>query len=112
MSTVCQSNKEKKRNTHLRVKEASQNIVSLLSYLRNAVFPPLSFSPDLNLAGGFGTWRLNLAFSPCVKVARFRRQRRADGGGLGRPLAGFLPNTEISFLVISPKLLDICPFSC
>jgi hypothetical protein len=28
---------------------------------------------------------------------------------LGSPLAGFLPNTEISFLMISPKLLDICP---
>jgi hypothetical protein len=31
------------------------------------------------------------------------------GGGLGSPLAGFSPNTEISFLVISPNLLDICP---
>jgi hypothetical protein len=31
------------------------------------------------------------------------------GGGLGSPLAGFFPNTEISFLMISPKLLDICP---
>jgi hypothetical protein len=31
------------------------------------------------------------------------------GGGLGSPLAGFSPNTEISFLMISPNLLDICP---
>ncbi len=30
-------------------------------------------------------------------------------GGLGSPLAGFSPNTEISFLMISPYLLDICP---
>jgi hypothetical protein len=30
-------------------------------------------------------------------------------GGLGSPLAGFSPNTEISFLMISPYLLDFCP---
>ena len=30
------------------------------------------------------------------------------GGGLGSPLAGFSPNTDISFLMISPNLLDIC----
>jgi hypothetical protein len=30
------------------------------------------------------------------------------GGGLGSPLAGFSQNTEISFLMISPYLLDIC----
>jgi hypothetical protein len=70
-------------------------------------FSPLPFFPRLNLAGGFGALRLNLAFSPRVKVAGFRR--REEGGGLGSPLAGFLPNTEISFLMISPKLLDICP---
>ena len=48
-----------------------------------------------------------MAFSPRVKVAEFRCS--VVGGGLGSPLAGFLPNTEISFLMISPKLLDICP---
>ncbi len=32
------------------------------------------------------------------------------GGGLGSPLVGFSPNTRISFLAISPKLLDIWPF--
>jgi hypothetical protein len=31
------------------------------------------------------------------------------GGGLGSPLAGFSRNTEISFLMISPYLLDFCP---
>jgi hypothetical protein len=31
------------------------------------------------------------------------------GGGLGSPLVGFSPNTEICFLMISPNLLDICP---
>jgi hypothetical protein len=30
------------------------------------------------------------------------------GGGLGSPLAGFSQNTEISVLMISPNLLDIC----
>jgi hypothetical protein len=66
-------------------------------------FSPLPFSP----AGGFRAPRPNLAFSPCVKAAESRRG--VVGGGLGSPLAGFLPNTEISFLMISPKLLDICP---
>ncbi len=108
MSTVCPSNKEKKRNTHLRVKEVRQSIVSLLSYYRNAVFFPLPFSPRLNPTGGFGAPRVSLAFSPRVKVTESRRG--AEGDGLGSPLAGFLPNTEISFLMISPKLLDICPF--
>jgi hypothetical protein len=70
-------------------------------------FSPLPFSPHLNLAGGFRALRLNLAFSLCVKTAGFGRG--AEGGGLGSPLAGFLPNTEISFLMISPKLLDVCP---
>jgi hypothetical protein len=31
------------------------------------------------------------------------------GGGLGSLLAGFSPNKGISFLTISPKLLDIWP---
>ncbi len=48
-----------------------------------------------------------MAFSPHVKVAESRHG--AEGGGLGSLLAGFLPNTEISFLIISTKLLDICP---
>jgi hypothetical protein len=48
-----------------------------------------------------------LAFSPRVKVAESRHG--VVGGGLGSPLAVFFPNTEISFLMISPKLLDICP---
>jgi hypothetical protein len=95
MSTVCQRNKEKKRNTHLCVKEARRNIASLLNYLRNAVFSPLPFSPRLNPAGGFGAPRLNLPSSPRVKVAGFRR--REEGGGLGSPLAGFSPNTGIIF---------------
>jgi hypothetical protein len=48
-----------------------------------------------------------LAFSPRVKVAESKRS--VVGGGLGSPLTGFSPNTGISFWMISPKLLDICP---
>jgi hypothetical protein len=81
----------------------------IIKLLRNAVFPPppLPFSPRLNPAGGFRAPRPNLAFSPPVKAAESRRG--VVGGGLGIPIAGFLPNTEIRFLMISPKLLDICP---
>ncbi len=70
-------------------------------------FSPFTFLPRLNPAGGFGAPRVSLAFSPRVKVAEFRRG--AEGSGLGSPLVGFSPNTGISFLMISPKLLDICP---
>jgi hypothetical protein len=80
-------------------------IIKLLK--THSIFPPLPFSPHLNPAGGFHALWLNLAFSLCVKTAGFGRG--AEGGGFGSPLAGFLPNTEISFLMISPKLLDICP---
>jgi hypothetical protein len=48
-----------------------------------------------------------LAFSPRVKATE--SGRGVVGGGLGSPLAGFHPNTEISFLMISPNLPDICP---
>ncbi len=62
------------------MKKALRNIAFLLSYLRNAVFCPLPFLRRLNPAGGFGAWRVNLAFSPDVKVAGFRR--RVGGGGV------------------------------
>ena len=70
-------------------------------------FSPLPFSPRLNPAGGFQVPRPNIAFSPHVKAAKSGRS--GVGGGLGSPLAGFSPNTEISFLMISQNLLDICP---
>jgi hypothetical protein len=70
MSTICHCTKEKKRNTHLCVKEASWNIATFLSYLKSGGFPP---PPPL--------WRPVLAtqfgVSPCVKVAKSRR--RAGG---------------------------------
>jgi hypothetical protein len=65
------------------------------------------FSPRLNPAGGIRVPRPNIAFSPRVKAVE--SGRGGVGGGLGSPLAGFSPNTEISVLMISPNLLDICP---
>ncbi len=50
--------------------------------------------------------RPDSALSPCVNSTESRRG--GVGGGLGSPLAGFSPNTDISFVMISPNLLDIC----
>jgi hypothetical protein len=78
-------------------------VVKLLTI---ALFFPPSFFTTFQFRG----WRPHFAaqfraFSTC----KFRGSGRGVvGGGLGIPLAGFFPNTEISFL-ISPKLLDICP---
>jgi hypothetical protein len=114
MNTVCQCNKEKKRNTHLRVKEASWNISPLLSYLRNAEFSPPSLHPASNRAGGFGTWRLNWAFSPRVKVARFRRRAGGGGGGgsLGALWRAFPQTQELVFWWFLRSYLTSAPFSC
>ncbi len=60
---------------------------------------------------GFGAWRLNLAFSPRVRVAKSRR-RAGRGGDLGSPLAGFSPNTGISFWLFLQSYLTSGPFSC
>jgi hypothetical protein len=51
--------------------------------------------------------RPNIAFSPRVKA--MESAHGGVGGGLGSPLSGFSPNTETSFLMISPNLLDIFP---
>jgi hypothetical protein len=112
MNTVCQCNKEKKRNTHLRVKEASWNIAPLLSYL-NAEFTPPPPSPirRLNRAAGFGAWRLNLACSPRVKVAKFRR--RAGGWVAWGALWPAFPQTqELVFWRFLRSYLTSAPFSC
>ncbi len=67
--------------------------------------------PSLFSASQFSGWtprpRPDIAFSP--RVNSVESGRGGVGGGLGSPLAGFSPNTEISFLMISPYLLDICP---
>jgi hypothetical protein len=88
-------------------RSASKYCFVIKLFKKRSIFPPFPFLRRLKPAGGFGALRLNLAFSPRAKVAGFRR--RAEGGGLGSPLTGFSPNTGISFLMISPKLLDICP---
>jgi hypothetical protein len=62
MSTICHCNKEKKRNTHPHVKEASWNIAPLLSYLKSAESSPTQFG----------------VFSPRVRVARTSRQPSVD----------------------------------
>ncbi len=112
MSTVCQCNKEKKRNTHSRVREAFYNIAPLLSYSKRAEFPPPP-TPASHLCGCIWcSWRLNLAFSPCVKVAKSRRRARG-GGGLGFPPADFSSSTGISFFAyFSTTYLTSGPFSC
>jgi hypothetical protein len=67
--------------------------------------------PSLFSASQFRVWiprpRPEIAFSPLVNSADSRSGR--VGGGLDSPLSGFSPNTEVSFLMISPYLLDICP---
>jgi hypothetical protein len=62
MSTVWHCNKERERNTHLRVKEASWNIASLLSYLKSGGLPPPPLW-HLILAVRFGDsiWRFSIA---------------------------------------------------
>jgi hypothetical protein len=107
MSTVCQRNKEKKRNTHLRVKEAFWNIASLLFSL---YFPPLPSIRRLNPAGGFGAWRVNLAFSPHVKVARFRH--RAGGMSWVALWRAFPQTQELVFWWFLLSYLTSAPFSC
>ncbi len=65
--------------------------------------------PSLFSASQFGGWiprpSSDIAVSPRVNSAE--SGHGGVGGGLGSPLAGFSPNTEISFLMISPYLLDI-----
>jgi hypothetical protein len=78
-----------------------------IELLRIALFSP----PSLFSESQFGGWiphpRPDITFSPRVNSAE--SGCGGVGGGLGSPLAGFSPNTEISFLMISPYLLDICP---
>ncbi len=100
MSTVCKCSKEKKRNTHLHLKEASWNIAPLLSYLRNAEFSP-------NSGVSFGRPYLALGDSMPNPGAV-----RGGGGGLGSPLGGFSPNTELVFWLFLWSYLTSGPFSC
>ncbi len=111
MSTVCQRNKEKKRNTQLRGKEAFLNIASLLSYLRTAIFSPPSLSP----ASRSGGWIRRLAtqfgvFSTC----KIRRIQAPCGGGVAWvALWRAFPQTqELVFWWFLLSYLTSAPFSC
>jgi hypothetical protein len=52
------------------------------------------------------TWSSHFAAHVCGTGSR----RGGGGGGVGSSLAGYTPNKEYSFLMISPKLLDFSPF--
>ncbi len=78
MSTVCQRNKEKKRHIYLCVRNGAEILFCCWVIKFCIIFSPLPFSPRPNSASEF------------------------------RVLAGFSPNTEISFWRF-PNLLDICP---
>jgi hypothetical protein len=102
MSTVCQCNKEKKRNTHPRVREAFYNIAPLLSYSKRAEFspPPLQ---RLICAGAFGVlgdsiWRF-------LHVQKSPNPDAVQGGGAWVSLRRTFPQTqELVFLPISPPV--------
>ncbi len=110
MSTVCQCNKVKKRNTHLGVKEASWNIAPLLSYLRNTEIPP----PPLRrliwpawfgvLATQFGV------FSTCESR---QIQAQCGGGVAWVALWRAFPQTqELVFWLFLRGYFTSGPFSC
>jgi hypothetical protein len=106
MSTIWHCNKERERNTHLCVKEASWNIASLLSYLKSRGIAP----PPAPHSGGpwhFGDsiWR----FSTCGS-----RQIQAlyRGGWLGLPSHGLSPkHKELVFWLFLLSYMTSGPFS-
>jgi hypothetical protein len=106
MSTVCQRNKEKKRNTYLRVKNGVEILFRCWVIKICVIFLPPSLFSASQFRGWISRPRPDSALSPHVNSAESRRG--GVGGGLGSPLAGFSPNTEISFWRF-PNLLDICP---
>ncbi len=112
MSTVCQRNKEKKRNTHLCVKKALWNIALLCSYLRNAVF----FPPSLPPASQSGGWiqRLASEFGVFSKCKSCWIQAPGGGGGVARvALCRAFPQTqELVFWWFLGSYLTSGPFSC
>ncbi len=68
-------------------------VIKLLK--KRSIFPPFLF--------------LRVSIRRADSASSAESERGGEGDGLGSPLAGFSPNTEISFLMISPQLLDICP---
>ncbi len=61
MSTLRHCNKERERNTHLRLKEASWNIASLLSYLKSG---GIAHPPSPTLVAHFGVLATQFGISP------------------------------------------------
>ncbi len=111
MSTIWHCNKERERNTHLRVKEASWNIASLLSYLKSGGIaphpPPLQ---RLILAVRFGVLATQFGVSPSVGVANSRRHRKG-GGWLGLPSRGLSPKQkELVFWLFLLSYMTSGPF--
>ncbi len=113
MSTICHCSKEKKRNTHLGVKEASWNIALLLRYLKSGRIPP---SPPpllrrLILATRFGVLATQFGFSPCVRVANSRRH--VGGGEAWVALWRAFSQTQVLvFCLFLRSHLTSSPFSC
>ncbi len=110
MNTVCQCNKEKKRNTHLRVKEVSWNIAPLLSYLRNMESPP---PPPQN---GVSIGRPDLALGDSIFSTCNSHQIQAPCGGGGVAWVALwwaFPQTqESAFWRFLRSYLTSGPFSC
>ncbi len=75
---------------------------------RKISLPP-SPTPALIWAAGFGVLVTQFGVFPMCESRQIQAPCGGGGGGLGSPLAGFSPNTEISFLTRFPKLLDIWP---
>jgi hypothetical protein len=109
MSTIWHCNKERERNTHLRVKEASWNIALLLSYLKSGRVPP----PRSGVSFWWSVlafWRLNLAFlhvweSPIPGAIR-------GGVWLGLPSRGLSPkHKKLVFWLFLLSYMTSGPFS-
>ncbi len=108
MSTIWHCNKERERNTHLHVKEASWNIASLLSYLKSGgTAPPFPHSSASFWQPVLAFWRINLAF-----LHVWESRRRMGGGGLGLPSCGLSPkHKELVFWRFLLSYMTSGPFS-
>ncbi len=95
-----------KRNTYPRVKNGVEILFCCWVIKICVIFLPPSLFSASQFRGWISNPRPDSALSPHVNSAESRRG--GVGGGLCSPLAGFSPNTDISFLMISPNLLDIC----
>ena len=110
MSTVCQRNKEKKRNTYLRVKNGVEILFRCWVIKICIIFLPPSLFSASQFRGWISRPRPDSALSPHVNSAESRRG--GVGGGLGSPLGGF-PQTQILvFWWFLQIYLTTASFSC